>query len=113
MLITYLGLQWGPVTNGTFHPHTRLVGNLLRRTLALVRTHPVRVRMTLHEAFNGHPLRVEGLCVKTLQQACKLKQHEKVVNLHASLAQLKDIHQQLVLDTLELALGSMMAGFLD
>ncbi len=95
------------------HPHTRLVGDLLRRTLALVRTHPVRVGMTLHEVFNGQPLRVEGLYAKALQQACSLKQHEKVVDLHASLAHLEDIQQQLVLDRLELALVSMMAGFLD
>ncbi len=75
---------------------------------------PVRVGMTLHEAFNGQPLHVEGLCAKALRQACSLNQHEKVVDLHVSLTHLEDIQQQLVLNRLlELALGSMMAGFLD
>ncbi len=68
--------------------------------------------MTLYEAFNGQILCVEGLCAKALRQACSLKQHKKVVYLHASLAHLEDIQQQLIPDRIELALRSMITGFL-
>jgi hypothetical protein len=94
------------------HLCTHLVGNLLRQMLAHLRTQPVGVGMPLHEACHGHVLRAEGFCAKALRQACNLEQHKNVVDIHASLVHLEDVDQQLVLNRLELALESLMAGFL-
>ena len=67
----------------------------------------------LHEAFHGQILRMVGLCAKALRQACDPEQHKNVVDSHASLAHLKDVEQQLVLNGHELALGSFMAGLFE
>ena len=81
------------------HPCPCIVGDLLRQTLALVRTHPVVVRMTIHEAFQGPViLCIIGLCTKALQQAHSLEQHKNLVGNDACLAHLKGVEQQLVLD---------------